>query len=59
MNGRALVMGSNDSPYPLLPGPVRVFLDGAFTTTSTLPLVAPGEKLNLGGALCKLEPVDP
>mmetsp|Transcript_26941 Transcript_26941/g.66031 ORF Transcript_26941/g.66031 Transcript_26941/m.66031 type:complete len:331 (+) Transcript_26941:2-994(+) len=42
------VTGRNDSPYPLLPGPVRVFLDGAFTTTSRLPLVAPGDKLDLG-----------
>ena len=40
--------GRNDSPYPLLPGPVRVFLDGAFTTTSNLPLVPPGDTLSLG-----------
>ena len=54
--------GTNDSPYPLLPGPVRVFLDGSFTTTSRLPLVAPGDNLSLGlgvdpGIVVTVDPV--
>jgi uncharacterized protein (TIGR02231 family) len=43
-----IATATNGSPYPLLPGPVRVFLDGAFTTTSKLPLVTPGDTLRLG-----------
>ena len=38
---------ANQSPYPLLPGAMQVFLDGAATATVQLPLVSPGENVTV------------
>jgi uncharacterized protein (TIGR02231 family) len=38
---------SNDSEFPLLAGPMNVFLDGTFVATSGLATVMPGEKFDL------------
>jgi uncharacterized protein (TIGR02231 family) len=38
---------SNDSEFPLLAGPMNVFLDGTFVATSGLTTVMPGEKFDL------------
>ncbi|MFI5335377.1 MAG: mucoidy inhibitor MuiA family protein [Opitutales bacterium] len=38
---------ANSSDFPLLAGPMNVFLDGTFVATSTLRTVMPGEKFDL------------
>jgi hypothetical protein len=36
----------NSTEYPILPGPMSVFLDNSFVATSKLPAVMPGEKFD-------------
>ncbi|MCW0206869.1 MAG: mucoidy inhibitor MuiA family protein [Achromobacter sp.] len=38
---------SNNTDYPLLPGPLNTFLDDAFVASGTLKAVMPGEKVEL------------
>jgi uncharacterized protein (TIGR02231 family) len=45
----AFLYGSGElpGPEPLLPGPVLIFRDGAFTGRATLPVIRPGEAVAL------------
>lgn len=42
-----LTMNATNKLYPLLPGPVQVFLDGDYTSTAHMQLVSPGEDFGL------------
>jgi hypothetical protein len=36
----------NSTDYPIIPGPMSVYVDNAFVSTSKLPMVMPGEKFD-------------
>jgi hypothetical protein len=61
INTNAYIKASvtNDSSFPLLPGPLNVFIDGSFITQTALELTAPREEfaLFLGADMVRLRAV--